>query len=317
MVVVLNTNGLVDLSRMEKYPSVKAILFAGIPGEQELEQWRAFSAGSRNPSGKLAFTIARRYEDYPSAAHFSWDKDHLDAIRSYEKYGLSAAENGSTDFAKSPVTVYQEGIYNGYRYFDSFGKDVLYPFGYGLSYTTFDLLMEQVVRTETGLQLQVRVCNTGCRSGKEVVQVYLSRTETARVERPSQELKGFAKTSLLKPGAKETLTISIPWRALAAYEEETANWVIEAGEYLLRAGNSSRGNKPVARLLVREDIVTEHCHNRLGLAPCNREKLKFLSERTKLLRSWYLPAFQRLPCVRPIFPPLPNQLRSQRRFHRY
>ena len=281
VVVVLNTNGLVDLSWMEKYPSVKAILFAGIPGEQGAGAVARILSGQVNPSGKLAFTIARRYEDYPSAAHFSWDKDHLDAIRSYEEYGLSAAENGSTDFAKSPVTVYQEGIYNGYRYFDSFGKDALYPFGYGLSYTTFDLLMEQVVRTETGLQLQVRVCNTGHRSGKEVVQVYLSRTETARVERPAQELKGFAKTSLLKPGEKETLTISIPWRALAAYEEETANWVIEAGEYLLRAGNASRENKPVARLLVREDIVTEHCHNRLGLAPCNREKLKFLSGANK------------------------------------
>ena len=133
VVVVLNTNGLVDLSWMEKYPSVKAILFCWHPRRTGSWSSGAHSQRQVNPSGKLAFTIAERYEDYPSAAHFSWDKDHLDAIRSYEKYGLSAAENGSTDFAKSPVTVYQEGIYNGHRYFDSFGKDVLYPFGYGLS----------------------------------------------------------------------------------------------------------------------------------------------------------------------------------------
>lgn len=96
-------------------------------------------SGAVSPSGKLAFTMAMSYEDYPTADTFSYDKDDPDSIKEYKHYGLSAEDNGSIGFEKSPVTLYREGLYMGYRYFDSFGKEVAYPFGFGLSYAAFGI----------------------------------------------------------------------------------------------------------------------------------------------------------------------------------
>lgn len=277
--VVLNTNGLIDLSWLWRRPRVQALLFAGIPGEQGAGAIARVLTGAADPCGKLAFTVAAQYEDYPAAAHFSWDKDHLENIRDYAGYGLSAAANGSTGFAKSPVTVYWENIYNGYRYFDTFQKPVLFPFGFGLSYTSFALGPAAVRSTAAGLRLRVTVRNTGARPGKEVVQVYLTRESAARLERPAQELKGFAKTDLLAPGAAQEVCIGLPWRALACYDEAAAAWVIEGGDYLLKAGVSSRDNAPAVRLRAAGDIVLERCRGRLGLAECNRGKLDFLRQK--------------------------------------
>ncbi len=274
--VILNTNGLIDLSWMEAYPSIQALLFAGIPGEEGAGAIARVLTGAVNPSGKLAFTIAPRYEDYPSFKHFSWEKDDLEQVLSYEDYDLTA-ESGGADFVKRPVTVYREGLYNGYRYFDTFERPVLYPFGFGLSYTSFALSDLRAKRTASELRLRVTVENTGGAAGKEVVQVYLSPITSGRLERPARELKGFAKTNLLEPGGQQTLTLSIPWRRLAAYDEGAAAWVIEGGDYLLRVGTSSRDTVPALRLRAAEDIVLERCSNRLGLAPGSRDKLRFLS----------------------------------------
>ncbi len=274
--VALNTNGLIDLSWLEKYPAVKSVLFIGIPGEEGPAALANILCGRVNPSGKLAVTIAERYEDYPAAKHFSWDKDHPEAILTYEDYGLSADENGSVGFEKSPVTVYQEDIYLGYRYFDSFRKKPLFPFGFGLSYTDFSLSGADVEKGNSGVTVSTFVKNTGDRPGKQVVQLYVSAVGT-KSPRAYQELKGFAKTKELQPSESENLSIFIPWEGLACYVEETASYGIEKGEYLLRLGDSSANTQVVGKIIVEEDILTQRCQNCLGPRECNRGKIDFLT----------------------------------------
>ena len=119
-----------------------------------------------------------------------------------------------------------EDIYAGYRYFDTFHKNVLFPFGYGLSYTKFDISEMRIEKVGDGIKGSVMVENTGKFAGKEVIQVYLSKGSGSDLGRPVQELKGFEKTPLLEPGQKKRLCITIPWRELAVYEERKAAWVI-------------------------------------------------------------------------------------------
>ncbi len=280
VVLVLNINGLIDLAWTERYPSIRSILFLGLCGEEGPAALANLLTGWANPSGKLAVTIASHFEDYPSAEHFSWDKEHPETLLTYVSYGLDAAANGSVGFVKSPVTVYWEGVYNGYRYFDTFGKEPLYPFGFGLSYTSFDIASIDSIRSEDGLTVSVCVENTGGTAGREVVQLYLSALGTTS-ERPARELKGFAKTPLLAPGENASLEISIPWRELACYSEEQAAWVIEAGQYAFFIGTSSRTLTLAAVVDVDHDLLVRQCRNRLGLRACNRSKLKFLHRRSR------------------------------------
>ncbi|WP_455616796.1 glycoside hydrolase family 3 protein [Eisenbergiella sp.] len=277
VVLVLNCNGLIDLSWTEEYPSLKSILFLGIPGQEGPAALAEILTGAVNPSGKLPVTIARKYEDYPSAMHFSWDKEHPEKLLTYENYGLDPVQNGSVGFAKSPVTVYWEDIYAGYRYFDTFGKKPLFAFGFGLSYTRFEISAIQVIKENDGFHILSEVHNIGGRAGRETVQVYLSAAGT-RSERPYQELKGFAKTELLQPGEKQEQEIVIPWRELAVYQEDTACRVVEKGSYRLRLGSSSADTRVIALIEAEEDVVLERCHNRLGLRACNRGKIEFLTQ---------------------------------------
>lgn len=280
VVVVLNVNGLIDLSWVRKYANIKSLLFIGIPGEEGASALAGILTGETNPSGKLAVTIAEHYEDYPSADHFSWDKEHLENVLDYESYGLSSEENGSTGFSKIPVSVYWEDIYTGYRYFDTFGKPVLYPFGYGLSYTEFAISDASAEKQNGGIMVTANVKNIGEISGKEVIQVYLSKVNPAEgVERPYQELKGFEKTADLAPGEKEKVKIWIPWRELAVYDEGRAAWVIESGDYLLKMGNSSRDTSLVGMVRLGDTVLTEQCANRMIILECNRDKLSFLTQK--------------------------------------
>ena len=279
VVIILNVNGLIDMSWIEKYDSIKSVIFLGIPGEKGAVALAKILSGKVNPSGKLAVTVAKSYEDYPSSAHFSWDKENPEKILTYSDYGLSAEENGSNGFAKSPVTVYWEDIYTGYRYFDTFQKQVLFPFGYGLSYTDFAITDPHVEKKQDGIKVTVSVKNIGNVSGKEVVQVYLSKIDGKKNEYPMQTLKGFEKTTLLSSGEEETLCIMIPWRAFSIYEEEKAAWMIKDGIYGFRVGNSSRNTIRVGWIQVEQSLCLEQCENRLMIQPCNQGKLDFLSEK--------------------------------------
>lgn len=279
--VILNVNGLIDMSWLKRYDSIKSVVFLGIPGEEGAVALAKVLSGRVNPSGKMAVTIAECYEDYPSSEHFSWDKEHQDKILTYRDYGLSAEENGSRGFDKSPVTVYWEDIYAGYRYFDTFQKSVLFPFGYGLSYTDFCMTEIHTEKKQDGIRVTVRVENTGVVPGKEVVQVYLSKIDGKGNAYPMQALKGFEKTSLIDPGHGELLCIIIPWKELAVYEEANAAWVIEEGEYVLRVGNSSRSTVRAGQIRAGQKFCLEQCANRLTIASCNLGKTKFLTTQHK------------------------------------
>jgi beta-glucosidase len=275
VILILNLNGLIDLSWTEGYKNIKSILFIGIPGEEGASALADILVGNVNPSGKLPVTIARRYEDYPSAEHFSWSKEEPEKLLTYESYGLNAMENGSFGYVKSPVTVYREGIFAGYRYFDTFGKEPLFPFGYGLSYSEFVWEPVQVQKESEGVRLDVLVRNTGCMAGKETVQLYLHAGDT-EICHAGQELKGFGKTKLLAPQEEDRLSMFLPFREFACYDERNAAYVIVQGIYELYIGNSSRNTYLAARVTVKEKIVMEQCQNCLGLQSCNVGKISFL-----------------------------------------
>lgn len=281
VVLVLNINGFIDLSWTANYSSIQGILYMGTAGEQGAAALSELLVGKDTPSGKLSATIAYSYMDYPSSPYFMTNKEEPDTIPTYEDYGLSAEENGSVGFKKSPVAFYQEGIYVGYRYFDTFKKEVLYPFGYGLSYT--DFVMEYISShiEEKNMILSIKVTNKGNEySGKEVVQLYVKGPK-GRVERPYQELITYEKTKRLAPNESEVIQLTVPLHELAVYEENTASYVIEAGDYHICIGNSSKNNSSVGVVRVSKDVITAKYKNRLGLKEVNREKLEFLRQQSE------------------------------------
>ncbi len=273
--VVLNINGLMDLSWIEDHPQIQAVLFLGVPGEEGPAALAELLLGKVTPSGKLSVTIAKDSEDYPAWKDFSWDKDHPDSILTYQDYGLTPPDVQGK-FARRPVTAYREDIYLGYRYFDSFNVQPLYPFGFGLSYTEFSITPVGVTKTPQGVRVKVVVKNIGACKGKEVVQLYMSAVNTA-LPHPAKELKAFAKTGELVPGGEEALTLTIPWKELAGYSEEAGAWKIEAGTYLLRLGNSSANVQTVGAVQVEESILAARTGNRLSMNPEYREQLDLLT----------------------------------------
>ena len=273
IVVVVNSNGVVDLTWAADCPQVRSLLFLGVPGEAGPVALGRLLTGAATPCGKLAFTLPRQVEDYPSWEDFTWDKDHPETTRTYETYGLLPPEGG--DFALRPVTPYREDLYLGYRYFDTFGVEPLYPFGFGLSYTSFSLKPLTGRRVGEGVFLEVEVQNTGIRPGREVVQAYL-RAQGTRSPRPLRELKAFGKTRLLAPGQGETVKLFVPWRELACFAEDRSAWVVEAGVYALEVGDCSRSLELAAVIQAEEDILLEQGAPWLLLREDYREKLEFL-----------------------------------------
>ncbi len=275
VVLIMNTVSAIDMTWTESYPAIRAILYVPSPGEQGATALADILTGRLSPSGKLTSTIVRKYEDHPASAHFSYDKGKPETILTYESYGLDKEKNGSVGYDMSPVSVYKEGIYAGYRYFDSYDVQPLYPFGYGLSYTEFAIQNPAVAAQRKDVIVTAEVHNTGKYTGKEVVQVYVS-APAGKLDQPYQELKGYAKTAALAPGGSETVTVKIPVEALASYDEEKAQYILEPGMYIVRVGNSSRSTHVAGKLEVKETIVAAQYENVLSVLPENKEKLHFL-----------------------------------------
>ena len=169
-------------------------------------------------------------------------------------------------------TNHDEDIYVGYRFFDTFNREVAYPFGYGLSYTTFEMSKPVVkAKGKDAVKVSITVKNTGAVSGKEVAQVYVQAPK-GKLEKPTQELKAFAKTRELKPGESQTLTMTIPVRDLASFDEAGSQWLTEAGTYTFRLGFSSRDIQASLPLALKE--YTEKTTN--ALAP--QQKLSLLKQ---------------------------------------
>lgn len=235
VIVVLNTVGPIDTDFLRNLPNLGAILFAGLNGGVTGEAVADVLTGKVVPEGKLTTTWAERYKDYPNADTFSLVDGDVD-----DEY-------------------YSEGIYVGYRYFDSFGITPVYPFGYGLSYTQFDIAVESVSMEKNQARLAVRVTNRGEQyAGREVVQLYAS-CPAGKLDQPAQRLVAFQKTDLLQPGAAQTVILTVSLEELSSFCEEDGAWLLEQGDYILRVGNSSRNTVPAAVLRLQEQIILERC----------------------------------------------------------
>lgn len=235
-VVLLNIGGLIDLKEICEIPGVNSILLMTQLGNIGGDAVADVLLGKVTPSGKTTDTWAEKYLDYPSSAEFSHNGDVLEQF-------------------------YREGIYVGYRYFDSFGVKVRVPFGFGLSYTTFAVCPNTLKVFGTEASVEVCVKNTGTKfAGKEVVQLYISAPQ-GRLAKPYQELKAYRKTRLLTPGEEEKVTLTFCLTSLASYSEEAAAWILEKGDYLVRIGNSSQNTKTAGVIRVPDTVICEQLQN--------------------------------------------------------
>ena len=168
------------------------------------------------------------------------------------------------DFGDMNETRYREGIYVGYRYFDSAGVRPMFPFGFGLSYTSFEVSGEKAELDGETVTVTASVKNSGSFPGKETLQVYVSKPE-GKLDQPFQCLAGFGKSRLLKPEETDTVTMRLRMSDLASYDSERACWVLEKGDYFLRLGTSSEDTKPIVRLRLEEEVVTRQTANVCGV----------------------------------------------------
>ena len=243
VVLLLNTGGLMDLSFLDcdKMKNIGAVLYIHQPGMEAGNAVADVITGKVSPSAKLTDTWALSYADYPNAATFS----HC---------------NGDVQ-----NEVYSEGIYVGYRYFDTFNKKVLYGFGYGLSYTTFAIEQVGCAHYDLGkccaqIGVKVRVKNTGSASGKEIIQVYASCPQH-KAQKEFRRLVGFAKTRLLAAGESEELEVRFPVRALASYCEKLPGWRAEEGKYIILAGSSLDEAKVAGVVSLEQGLIFEKTQN--------------------------------------------------------
>ena len=231
-VLLLNTCGPLDIRAIDDF-NIDAILDVSLGGETFGYAVADVVSGKVTPNGKLTTTWAYKYEDYQG------------------KEGITTKE-----------VPYKEGIYVGYRYFDTFGVTPRYPFGYGLSYTEFTNEVIDVRIDDQIVDLTVKVTNVGNYSGREIIQCYLSSPEV-KLEKAYQELCTYAKTDVLAPKESCELLLSFDITEMAAYDEERASYILEAGKYYVRVGNSSRNTKIACAINLSKEVVCNVVKNRL------------------------------------------------------
>ena len=259
VVVVLNVGGIIDTNfyhgkgghaaddelNRGKIEGLDALLLMSQAGQNGGHAVVEVLNGTVNPSGKLTDTWAVEYQDYPSA------------------------ENFSNNDGETLEEIYKDDIYVGYRYFDTFGKDVAYEFGYGSSYTNFAINVTGVTANENTVTVQAAVTNNGSAAGKEVVEVYFSAPSGA-MDKPYQELAGYQKVAV-DPGATKNVKVTFDTKDMSSYDESKDAYVMEDGSYTIRVGNSSRNTVAAATLTLDADVITEQCQNNLG---ATREQLQ-------------------------------------------
>ena len=229
VVVVLNIGGVIETASWKNQPD--AILLAWTPGQEVGNSVADILTGKANPSGKLAMTFPLNYFDIPSSQNFPYAGQQQNA-GGFDLAALMGGRAASRRLVKDiDYTDYNEGIWVGYRYFDTAEKAVSYPFGYGLSYTTFAYSAPSVkVAKDGSITASITVKNTGKAAGKEAVQLYIAAPQGGLVK-PAKELKAFAKTRELKPGESQTLTMTVDAYTLASFNESTSAWETAAGSY--------------------------------------------------------------------------------------
>ena len=226
VVVLLNIGNIMDMSWTEEYgDKLSAFMIVWQGGMESGNAIADVLTGKISPCGKLSDTVARRYEDYPSSANF-----------------------GGKEFNE-----YAEGIYVGYRYFDRHPEKVLYPFGYGLSYTEFETTPESLERAGKVTEVTVTVKNTGKVPGKETVQLWAAQPD-GRLDKPVRVLAGFTKTGEILPGMSETVTIRCIDRDISSYDEASSRFILEPGEYRFETNGKDAGS-----FAVDEEKTVEQC----------------------------------------------------------
>ena len=226
VIVVLNIGGVIETNSWKNM--VDAILLPWSPGQEGANAVADVLTGKANPSGRLPMTFPINFMDHPSSANFPYN---------YDRNAGNQGRGPQQPRKDVDYTNYEEGIYVGYRYFATAGKEVSYPFGYGLSYTTFSYTKPVVKAVADGFEATVTVTNTGSVAGKEVVELYVS-APAGGLEKPACELKGFAKTRELKPGESQTVTIKVTNYELASFNEAASAWEAAAGTYKVAFGSS-------------------------------------------------------------------------------
>ena len=242
VVLVINTGGLMDLAFVEEFDNIRSILQYVQAGQEGGNAFADVVSGDVTPSGKMTDTWAKDYYDYPGAEVYSYK---------------------SGDLFKEK---YEEGIFVGYRYFDTFEVPVRYSFGYGMSYTEFEIRTDDIRVSGRGMMnpkvsVTVTVTNTGdTYAGKEVVQVYASCPQ-GKLVKEFRRLAGFGKTKLLAPKESQTMTITFPLYQLTSYEEESASWILEPGMYGIWVGNDLNTSVLSGALELDEKAVMTACEN--------------------------------------------------------
>jgi len=243
VIIVMNISNVMEVASWRHYAD--AILLAWQGGQEGGNSIADILCGAVNPSGKLTASFPMNYQDVPSYNNFP---------------------GTPKDAANPDYSLYEEGIYVGYRYYNTFGVKPAYEFGYGLSYSSFaysNLEMSSDIFQEK-MNVKVTVTNKGKYPGREVVQLYL-KAPAVRLEKPENELKGFAKTRLLQPEEAQVLEFELTPSSLASYDTELSGWVAEKGKYTIQVGASSLDIRKKATFKLADDILVEKCHTVLPL----------------------------------------------------
>lgn len=247
--VVLNTGYPIDMRWTQRY-GIKALVYAGLAGQAGAQALCEILDGRISPSGRLPDTWAWDYYDIPASANFH--------NRKAGEKPIIADDEVWAD------TCYEEGIYVGYRYFESFGKEVAFPFGHGLSYTTFETTASAPEDRGDGVRITATVTNSGTRPGRQAVLAYAALPGT-RQQQPARQLVAFGKTDLLAPGQSETLVLDIPIKYLATYDAAQGAWLLEQGTTGFFVGGSVREAQPCGALERAEEKLLKRVKHRL---PC-------------------------------------------------
>lgn len=233
VVVILNIGGVIETASWKSEPD--AILLAWQAGQEGGNTVADILSGKVNPSGKLPMTFPVSIADVASTKNFP-DASGIDLKEMLAGFMGGGPEH--TDRKNIDYTNYEEGIYVGYRYFDTFGVPVSYPFGYGQSYTTFNYSSLKVFMGDTDYSISCTITNNGPVAGKEVVQLYISAPGKS-MDKPAKELRGFAKTQLLQPGESREIIFKVKDTDLASFDESASHWVVESGKHEAQIGSSA------------------------------------------------------------------------------
>ena len=236
VIVVLNVGGVIETFSWRALPD--AILLAWQGGQEGGNSVSDILTGNVNPSGKLPMTFPVNLSDHASTFNFPLDGKPPTLLELFSR-GDSEVKPKEKQIKNEDYTIYQEGIYVGYRHFDKANLEVAYPFGYGLSYTDFKYDDLNVDKNNTEIKINLKITNTGGMAGKEVTQIYIGKEET-EIDRPLIELKSFAKTPVLNIGEAFQVNLSVLISDLSYWDEVSDSWKIEKGKYKVYAGSSSR-----------------------------------------------------------------------------